>query len=47
MAELFNREKRETMGKNARLKLESFTMEKNLEEMERIFFEVRDAKHRI
>lgn len=47
MAELFNREKRETMGKNARLKLESFTMEKNVEEMERIFFEVRDAKHRI
>ncbi|HOV90204.1 MAG TPA: glycosyltransferase family 4 protein [Syntrophorhabdaceae bacterium] len=45
--ELFDREKRERMGRNARLKLESFTMEQNAMEMERIFFEVRDAKHRI
>jgi len=45
--ELFDREKREFMGYNARLKLESFTMERNVGEMERIFFEVRDAKYRI
>ncbi len=45
--ELFDREKRELMGHNARMKLETYTMEHNAREMERIFFEVRDAKHRI
>ncbi|MCX8111279.1 MAG: glycosyltransferase family 4 protein [Syntrophorhabdaceae bacterium] len=47
MTELLDREKAEAMGKNARLKLESYTMERNVKEMERIFLEVRDAKHRI
>lgn len=47
MTELFDEKKREAMGKNARLKIQSFTMERNVDEMERIFFEVMDAKHRI
>jgi UDP-glucose:(heptosyl)LPS alpha-1,3-glucosyltransferase len=40
IAELFDREKRRWMGQMARLKLERYTMERNMSEMERIFKEV-------
>lgn len=40
IAGLFDREKRRRMGQTARLKLERYTMERNMNEMERIFKEV-------
>ncbi|MCX7965979.1 MAG: glycosyltransferase family 4 protein [Syntrophorhabdaceae bacterium] len=41
--ELMDKDKRDEMGQNSRLKIESYTMEKNATEMERVFFEVRDG----
>lgn len=42
---LLDKEKSAYLGKNASKKLQSFTIEKNVSQMEKIFFEVRDAKH--
>lgn len=42
--ELMDKDKASEMGYNARAKIESYTMEKNASEMERVFFEVRDGK---
>jgi UDP-glucose:(heptosyl)LPS alpha-1,3-glucosyltransferase len=38
-------QRRAEMGRNARLKLEQYTMENNADGMERIFYEVLDGKH--
>lgn len=42
--ELIDEGKRSLMGKNARTKIESYTMKKNAHEMERILIEARDEK---
>jgi len=42
---LFNEEKRIAMGRKARLKLEEYTMARNVDHMENIFREVCDGKH--
>jgi UDP-glucose:(heptosyl)LPS alpha-1,3-glucosyltransferase len=42
---LFNEEKRIVMGKKARLKLEEYTIVRNVDLMENIFQEVCDEKH--
>lgn len=41
---LFDRDKRDEMGKKARQKLETFTMERNVDMMEAIFQEVCDSR---
>lgn len=41
---LMDKDKGCEMGYNARVKIESYTMEKNACEMERVFFEVKDGK---
>jgi len=41
---LFDEEKRSQMGRNARLKLETYTIERNADEMEKIFFEVCNGR---
>jgi UDP-glucose:(heptosyl)LPS alpha-1,3-glucosyltransferase len=41
---LFDEERRDYMGKNARLKLKTYTIERNADEMEKIFFEVCNGR---
>ncbi|HPU30066.1 MAG TPA: glycosyltransferase family 4 protein [Syntrophorhabdaceae bacterium] len=41
---LMDRERMEAMGRNARLKVQSFTMERNAQEIERILSEAKDGK---
>jgi UDP-glucose:(heptosyl)LPS alpha-1,3-glucosyltransferase len=41
---LLDKERRVQMGRNARLKLETYTIERNTDEMEKIFFEVCNGR---
>ena len=41
---LMDKDRMETMGRNARLKVQSFTMERNAQEIERILIEAKDGK---
>ena len=46
IAELTNIDKRETMGRNARKKMESFTMDKNASEMEEVLLRAAEEKRK-
>jgi UDP-glucose:(heptosyl)LPS alpha-1,3-glucosyltransferase len=43
---LFDDEKRRQMGESARLKMENYTMERNMREMERILLETAETRRR-